>query len=202
KVEESEKFNVESVQIEGNTKTKSVVIIRELILGPGDVFDTVRMKISKNRLENTWFFDDVDINPQDTNIPGRRDMRVTVKEGRTGTFTFGAGYSTLERATIFAQIQQTNFDIFNRRSFYQGDGEKFSIKVSIGQLSNEAAISFEERYLCEKVLAFGFSIFREQSTYVSTYYQEIQEGGNINFRKRLFALIDGTVTYQYEIVDI
>src|ERR1019366_2708749 len=53
-----------------------------------------------------------------------------------------------------------------------------------------------------KVLAFGFSIFREQSTYVSTYYQEIQEGGNINFRKHLFALIDGTITYQYEVVDI
>lgn len=201
-VEESEKFNVESVQIEGNTKTKSVVIIRELILGPGDVFDTVRMKISKNRLENTRFFDDVDINPQDTNIPGRRDMRVTVKEGRTGTFTFGAGYSTLERATIFAQVQQTNFDLFNRRSFYQGDGEKFSIKVSIGELSNEAVISFEEPYLFEKVLAFGFSLFREQSDYVSTYYQELMEGGNIDFRKHLFALIDGTITYQYETVNI
>jgi outer membrane protein insertion porin family len=202
KVEESEKFNVESIQIEGNTKTKSVVIIRELILGPGDVFDTVRMKISKNRLENTRFFDDVDINPQDTNIPGRRDMRVTVKEGRTGTFTFGAGYSTLERATVFAQIQQTNFDLFNRRSFFQGDGEKFSIKVSIGQLSNEAVISFEEPYLFEKVLAFGFSIFREQSDYVSTYYQELMEGGNIDFRKHLFGLIDGTLTYQYETVNI
>jgi outer membrane protein insertion porin family len=202
KVEESEKFNVESIQIEGNTKTKSVVIIRELILGPGDVFDTVRMKISKNRLENTRFFDDVDINPQDTNIPGRRDMRVTVKEGRTGTFTFGAGYSTLERATVFAQIQQTNFDLFNRRSFFQGDGEKFSIKVSIGELSNEAVISFEEPYLFEKVLAFGFSIFREQSDYVSTYYQELMEGANVNFRKHLFGLIDGTITYQYETVNI
>ena len=57
KIDESEKFNVESIQIEGNTKTKSVVIIRELVLGPGDVFDTVRMKISKNRLENTRFFE-------------------------------------------------------------------------------------------------------------------------------------------------
>ncbi len=91
RIEESEKFYVESVEVEGNTKTKAVVIIRELSLGPGDVFDLVRMKISKNRLENTRFFDNVEITPQETNIPGRRDMRVTVKEGRTGTFTFGAG---------------------------------------------------------------------------------------------------------------
>jgi len=202
KIEESEKFNVESILIEGNTKTKSVVIIRELILGPGDTFDTVRMKISKNRLENTRFFDDVDITPQETNIPGRRDMRIAVKEGRTGTFTFGAGYSSLERATVFAQIQQTNFDLFNSRSLFQGDGEKFSIKVSIGQLSNEAVISFEEPYFLEKQLALGFSLFREQSDYVSTYYQEVQEGGYVYLRKHLFGLIDGTLTYQYEVVDI
>jgi outer membrane protein insertion porin family len=202
KVEESEKFSVESVQIEGNVKTKAVVIIRELVLGPGDVFDTVRMKISQNRLENTRFFDEVDITPQDTNIPGRKDMRVTVKEGRTGTFTFGAGYSSLERATVFAQIQQTNFDLFNRHSVYQGDGEKFSIKVSLGELSNEAVISFEEPYLFEKQLALGFSIFREQSDYVSTYYQELQEGGNVSLRKHLFGLFNGTLQYQYQVIDI
>ena len=202
KIDESEKFSVESIQIEGNVKTKSVVILRELVLGPGDVYDTVREKISKNRLENTRFFDDVDITPQDTNIPGRRDMRVTVKEGRTGTFTFGAGYSSLERATVFAQIQQTNFDLFNRRSLFQGDGEKFSIKVSIGELSNEAVISFEEPYLFEKQLALGFSIFREQSDYVSTYYQELQEGGNVDLRKHLFGLFNGTLTYQYETINI
>ena len=202
KIDESEKFNVESIQIEGNTKTKSVVIIRELVLGPGDVFDTVRMKISKNRLENTRFFDDVEIEPEDTNIPGRRDMRVTVKEGRTGTFTFGAGYSSLERATVFAQIQQTNFDLFNRRSLFQGDGEKFSIKVSIGELSNEAVISFEEPYLFQKTLGLGFSLFREQSSYVSTYYQELQEGGYVNLRKPILGLLQGILTYQYEIVNI
>jgi outer membrane protein insertion porin family len=201
-IEESDKFNVESIQIEGNTKTKSVVIIRELILGPGDVFDTVRMKISKNRLENTRFFDDVDITPQDTNIPGRRDMRITVKEGRTGTFTFGAGYSSLERATVFAQIQQTNFDLFNSRSLFQGDGEKFSIKVSIGELSNEAVISFEQPYFLEKQLALGFSLFREASDYVSTYYDEIQEGGYVYLRKHLLGLVNGTLTYQYMVVDI
>jgi outer membrane protein insertion porin family len=202
KIDESEKFNVESIQVEGNTKTKSVVIIREMVLGPGDVFDMVRMKISKNRLENTRFFDDVEIEPQDTNIPGRRDMRVTVKEGRTGTFTFGAGYSSLERATVFAQIQQSNFDMFNARSVFQGDGQKFSIKVSIGQLSNEAVISFEEPYLFEKTLALGFSLFREQSSYVSTYYQELQEGGFVNLRKPLFGLFQGILTYQYEVIDI
>ena len=100
------------------------------------------------------------------------------------------------------QIQQTNFDLFNRRSVFQGDGEKFSIKVSLGQLSNEAVLSFEEPYLFEKQLAFGFSLFREQSDYVSTYYQELSEGGNVDLRKHLFGLFNGTLTYQYETISI
>jgi len=37
-VTESEQFNVESIKIEGNTKTKTTVILRELTLGPGEVF--------------------------------------------------------------------------------------------------------------------------------------------------------------------
>ncbi|MGD0015490.1 MAG: outer membrane protein assembly factor BamA, partial [Bryobacteraceae bacterium] len=98
-VEESDKFYVESIKIEGNTKTKSIVIIRELVLSPGDVFDTVRMKASKLRLENTNFFEDVNLTPESTNIPGRRDLKISMKEARTGNLSFGAGYSSLERAT-------------------------------------------------------------------------------------------------------
>ena len=115
KIVESEKFNVESIVIEGNTKTKSTVILRELVLGPGDVFSTVLMKISQLRLENTRFFESTNVTPQETNIPGRRNMRIAVHEGRTGNLTFGAGFSSLERATLFAEVSQSNFDLFNRR---------------------------------------------------------------------------------------
>ena len=201
-VEESDKFNVESVVIEGNTKTKSTVILRELVLGPGDVFDTVRMKISKLRLENTRFFDDVSVTPQDTNIPDRRNMRVAVKEGRTGNLTFGAGYSSLERATVFAEVQQSNFDIFNRRSLFQGDGQKFDLKLSVGQLSNEAVLNFEEPWLFQKQLTLGFSIFRQSSDYNSTYYQEVDLGGTVYLRKHLFGLVEGTLSYTYQVVEI
>ena len=105
-------------------------------------------------------------------------MRVAVKEGRTGSLTFGAGYSSLERATVFAEISQSNFDLFNSRSLFQGDGQKFRIRLELGQLSNEAIISFEEPYLFQKPLALGFSFFRTSSDYDSTYYQEVDLGGH------------------------
>jgi outer membrane protein insertion porin family len=201
-VDEGDRYNVESVVIEGNTKTKSTVILRELVLGPGDVFDTVRMKISKLRLENTRFFDDVNVTPQTTNIPGRKNLRVAVKEGRTGALTFGAGYSSLERATIFAEISQSNFDLFNARSLFQGDGQKFRIRVQLGELSNEIIISFEEPWFLQKQLALGYSLFRTSSSYVSTYYNEVDLGATVYIRKHLFELIDAQLSYTYQVIEI
>ncbi len=201
-IQESEKYNVESIVIEGNQKTKSTVILRELSLGPGDVFSKVLMKISKLRLENTRFFEDVQVTDQETNIPGRRNMRIAVKEGRTGNLTFGAGFSSLERATLFAEVSQSNFDLFNRRSFFQGDGQKFRLRLQLGSLSSEAVLSFEEPWLFQKALTMGFSIFRSSSEYNSSYYTQIETGAEIYLRKRLFELVEGKVGYTYKVVDI
>jgi outer membrane protein insertion porin family len=195
-VVESEKFNVESIKIEGNTKTKSIVILRELTLGPGDVFNTVRMKISKLRLDNTRFFEDpVNMTDEQTNIPGRRDLKIAVKEGRTGNLSFGAGYSSLERATVFAEVSQSNFDLFNRRSFFQGDGQKFRLRLQLGSQSSEAVLSFEEPYLFQRALTLGFQLFRTSSDYSSSFYEEIRTGGEVYLRKNLFELVEGRLSY-------
>lgn len=201
-IAESEKFQVESINIEGNTKTKSIVILRELVLGPGDVFDSVRMKISKVRLENTRFFEDVNVTPESTNIPGRRNLRVAVKEARTGNLTFGAGFSSLERAVLFAEVTQSNFDLFNRKSFFQGDGQKFRLRLQLGSESSQVVLAFEEPWLFERKLAFGFQLARTTSDYNSAFYEEIRTFGQLYLRKRLFGLVEGTGTYSYEIVDI
>ena len=201
-ISEGEKFNVESIVVEGNTKTKSTVILRELVLGPGDVFSTVLMKISQLRLENTRFFESVNVNHQETNIPGRRNMRIAVREGRTGNLTFGAGFSSLERATLFAEVSQSNFDLFNRRSFFQGDGQKFRLRMQLGSLSSEVVLSFEEPWLFQRQLALGFSVFRTSSEYNSTFYSQIQTGFEVYLRKHLFELWNGRLSYTYEVFDI
>ncbi len=202
KIVESEKFQVESIVIEGNTKTKSTVILRELVLGPGDVFSTVLMKISQLRLENTRFFEDVNMSPQETNIPGRRNMRIAVREGRTGNLTFGAGFSSLERATLFAEVSQSNFDLFNRRSFFQGDGQKFRLRMQIGSLSSEIVMNFEEPWLFQRQLGLGFSVFRTSSEYNSTFYTQLETGFEVYLRKHLFELWNGRLSYTYQIVGI
>ncbi|MDR0902536.1 MAG: outer membrane protein assembly factor BamA [Opitutaceae bacterium] len=197
-ITESDQYFVESIQIEGNSKTKSLVIIRELTLGPGEVFDMVSMKRSKMRLDNTRFFEDTNLTPESTNIPGRRNLKLTVTEGRTGNLQFGAGFSSLEKAVVFAELTQSNFDLFNRKSFFQGGGQKFRIRLQVGSNSNEAIISFEEPWFLQKELALGFSVYRTSSNYDNSYFDEVRLGGQVYLRKRLFELFEGTLSYTYE----
>ncbi|MGB0370964.1 MAG: outer membrane protein assembly factor BamA [Opitutales bacterium] len=200
-INESEKFYVESINIEGNTKTKSRVILRELALAPGDVFDSVRMRNSEERLKNTRFFDErggVQLSPEVTNIPGRKDLRIALREGRTGNLSFGAGFSSLENAVFFAELTQGNFDLFNWRSGFQGDGQKFRLRLQVGSRSNEIVLAFEEPWLFEQRLALGFEVYRRESDFVSSLYSEVNMGFQVYLRKRLFELVEGRISYELE----
>lgn len=204
-VTEGDRFRVESIIIEGNTKTKSVVILREIALAPGMPFDLVRMKVSQQRLENTQWFEKVEATDEQTNIPERRNLKVTVEEGRTGNFTFGAGFSSIQRAVGFIEITQGNFDLFNFRSFFQGDGQKLRIRLEAGSRSSQMSIYFEEPYFLDNYfyqLAFGFQIFNQESDFLSTLYQETRVGFEIFFRKRLIELIEGRLSYSLENVTL
>jgi outer membrane protein insertion porin family len=201
-IRESGRYIVQSVNIEGNTKTKSIVVLREILLAPGDVFDSVRMETSRLRLENTRFFEDVDVRAVPTTIPNRKDLKISFTEGRTGNLTFGAGYSSLEGAVFYIELTQANFDLFNRRSFFQGDGQKFRLKTQVGSSSSELVLGFEEPFLFERELNFGFTIFRERSDYTSSYYDEIHQGFEIYLRKRLIELVTGRLAYGLQNVEI
>jgi outer membrane protein insertion porin family len=199
-ITEGEKVTLESIKIEGNDKTKSVVIIRELNLVPGMPFDSIRMKSSKLRLENTRFFEDVNLTPEETKVPGRRNLKVKVTEGKTGNLTFGAGYSTLEKAVFYTELTQGNFDITNRRSFFQGDGQKFRLRLQVGTVSNAINFGFEEPWVMQRPIAVGIELRRTSNSFTSSYYDIENLGGTVYARKRLFELVEGNLAYSYDII--
>src|SRR5438046_2809840 len=52
KIDEGQRSYVERISISGNTRTKDKVIRREVLIAPGDIFNTVRVETSKKRLED------------------------------------------------------------------------------------------------------------------------------------------------------
>lgn len=194
-IEEGQRHTVRSVEIQGNTKTRSTVIARELALGPGEVFDLARTRVSEARLRNTQFFEEVRVTPVPTPVPGQSDLRVTVKEGPTGQVSFGAGYSTVEGLVGFVEYAESNFDFANSEGWYRGDGQKFRVRLSVGSLTNSFEHSFEEPALWERDLAVGYSIERRYAGYASANYSVLSEGISVYARRRIFSNIEGRLGY-------
>jgi outer membrane protein insertion porin family len=103
---------------------------------------------------------------------------------------------------FFIELSQSNFDLFNRRSFFQGDGQKFRLKAQVGSQSSELVLAFEEPWLFEQELALGFQVYRTESDYTSSLYNELRAGFAVYLRSRLFELVEGRLSYRLENVDI
>jgi outer membrane protein insertion porin family len=199
---ESEKSYVEGIDIQGNTKTKSDVILRELSLAPGDVFDSERMKTSEDKLKSYPYFDEVDLSPEDTTIPGKRNLRVNVTEARTLSATFGAGYDPVEGPLAYIQFEESNFDLFNYRTNFRGGGQKALIRLSLGAQLSSIEIDYEYPWLFERRLDAGVSLFRTESSYYSTTYNEDDTGATFWVSKPVIEFITANLSYTVEDIEI
>ena len=194
-IEEGQRHTVRAIEIQGNTKTRSTAIARELALGPGEVFDLARARVSEARLRNTQFFQEVRVSPVPTPVPGQSDLRVSVREGPTGQLSFGAGFSTVEGLVGFVEYAEANFDYSNPEGWYRGDGQKFRVRLSVGSLTNSIEHSFEEPSLWERDVAVGYSIERRFAGFASADYAVLTEGVNLYARRRVFGNVEGRVGY-------
>ncbi len=200
-ISEGERSFVERVNIVGNTRTKDKVIRREVLVTPGDVFNTVRVDVSKQRLENLGYFEKVDTFPEQTGIPSRRNLLVQVEEKRTGSLQFGAGYSTIDSVIGFVEFSQGNFDLLNWPTF-TGAGEKFRARAQFGSQRQDYEISLTEPYFLGYRLSLGGDIFYHGASYLSSVYDQRDYGFSITTRLPLTTFSYGSLTYRLENVEI
>src|SRR5947209_12681232 len=201
KIEEGDRSFVNRINIEGNTRTKDKVIRREVLVAPGDVFNTVRVDITKKRLENLGYFAKVETYPEETDIPGRKDLTILVQEKRTGSLSFGGGFSTVDKLVGFAELTQGNFDLFNWPSF-TGGGQKFRLRVQYGTQRKDLIMTLTEPYFLDRRLALTGQLFYTEANYLSNEYNQRNYGFMIEMRKPLNAYTYGTLGYTLQDVDI
>ncbi|HYA30626.1 MAG TPA: outer membrane protein assembly factor BamA, partial [Acidobacteriota bacterium] len=82
------------VLVQGNTKTRDNVVRRELLASEQELYSGNKVNQSRNALQRTGYFEDVQISTKKTDQPDTVDLLVDVKEGPTGTFQVGGGYSS------------------------------------------------------------------------------------------------------------
>jgi outer membrane protein insertion porin family len=201
KIEEGVRSFVNRINIQGNTRTKDKVLRREVLVSPGDVFNTVRVDLTKKRLENLGYFAKVETYPDDTDIPGRKDLTILVQEKRTGSLSFGGGFSTVDKLVGFAELTQGNFDLFNWPSF-TGGGQKFRLRVQYGTQRKDFILTITEPYFLDRRLALTGQAFFNEANYLSADYDQRNYGFMMDLRKPINAYMYGTLGYTIQDVDI
>ena len=201
KIEEGDRSFVQRINISGNTRTKDKVIRREVLVAPGDVFNTVRVDVTKKRLENLGYFSKVETYPEDTDIPGRKDLTILVQEKRTGSLSFGGGFSTIDQLVGFVELTQGNFDLFNWPAF-TGAGQKFRLRLQYGTQRKDFILSLTEPYFLDRRLALSGQLFYTEANYLSAEYNQRNYGFTIELRKPLNAYMYATLGYRLQDVDI
>src|SRR6184192_2864292 len=200
-IEEGTRSFVNRVNIEGNTRTKDKVIRREVLVAPGDVFNTVRVDLTKKRLENLGYFAKVETYPEETDIPGRKDLTILVQEKRTGSLSFGGGFSTVDQLVGFAELTQGNFDLFNWPSF-TGGGQKFRLRIQYGTQRKDFLLNLVEPYFLDRRLALNGQVFYTEANYLSAEYNQRNYGLATELRKPINAYTSATLGYQLQEIDI
>ena len=203
---EGRQYKLRKISVSGNTLTKTKVILRELALIPGENFSSTAIRSSQNRLLNTRFFDYAILVPATTDVPGYRDLNITVKEARTGNINVGATADSVQSFVGFVELSESNFDLGGLlkpgRKHIKGSGQKLRLRFSSGADVTSFNLYFEEPWLFDKRLAVGFSYRIEDSSYESSAYQRSSQTYRPFIRKRLIGLLEGTFSYTYDVEKI
>ncbi|MDR3238019.1 MAG: outer membrane protein assembly factor BamA [Spirochaetia bacterium] len=150
-VDEGSQAYIESVIIRGNKKTFDKVIRREIICKEGELFDSRKVQLSRERVYNLGFFKEVNIDARPGSRDGLMNLIFEVQEQPSATISVGGGYGTTSGFSIFADVTERNF---------RGRGQTLGLKVEYGPLRSSVAISFVEPWLLDDYpLAFNSSIF-------------------------------------------
>ncbi len=178
-VSEGAPANVRNIDITGNTITKDEVVRRELAIAPGDLADAGKIRVSKSRLLNLGYFENVDILPATTGESGTKDLKIELKEKATGQLSLGAGFSSEDNAIAFVEFSETNFDLWRLLNMEwppKGDGQKLRARVQVGSKVSNISLSHTEPWFLDRRLELMTDFFLRHR-YESEYDQRNIGGG-------------------------
>ncbi|MFZ5774729.1 MAG: outer membrane protein assembly factor BamA [Thermodesulfobacteriota bacterium] len=143
-------IHINRITIKGNTRTRDKVIRREMQVKEGDILDASAVRKSSEKLQRLDFFEEVNITPEPTTEENVMDVVVDVKEKATGTFSVGAGYSSVDDLIFMGEISEHNF---------LGKGQRVALQANVSGRSNRYNFSFTEPRLNDTKLLFGYDIY-------------------------------------------
>lgn len=141
------------IEITGNTKTRDKVIRRELKIGEQEQFSATQLRKSRDALRRLGFFSDVNLTTRKATAPDQINVLVDVKEGSTGSFSAGAGYSSGDQFLFNVRVSENN--LFGR-------GQRIVFNADFGSVRRNIYIAFTEPFVLDTPLLGTATIYNTE----------------------------------------
>lgn len=207
-IHEGKPFHMGRVIVKGNDKSQQKIVLREMRVTPGQLYNSAALNDAQDRLKALPYFSSVTVTPIGDD-PAVRDVLVEVKENKTAMFTIGAGINSNGGIVGDLTYEQQNFDIanppdswkdiFSDQSF-SGAGQNLRINLEPGTIQSNASIRIADPYLFDQ----PYSGFNE--LYLHDWeredYDERHMGDAVGIGKRFDYTHSLLLTLRGEDVDI
>jgi len=167
-ITQGELVYINRITIKGNSRTRDNVIRRELKVAEGGVFNSKALRQSTQALQRLMYFEEVNITPEPSLDPDRMNIIIEVKEKSTGTFSIGAGYSSVDNLILMGTISENNF---------LGRGDTLSLSGNVSGSSSRYNLGYTNPHLNDSALSWGLDLFNTNREYDD--YTKDSKGGGI-----------------------
>ena len=178
-----------NIIINTDGKTKEYIIRRELSIEEGQVFNIDQVWKDLRKIYNLGFFEEV--KPDYKAVEGDRqavDLVINLKEGKTGTFSIGGGYSSSSGLTGLIDLEKDN--LFGR-------GQSVKLNWEFGGSTNTYEVGFYQPWAFGTENSLNFNLYntvREDSN-----DNDVKEkGGSITIGRTVAEDTKAYLKFNYE----
>ncbi len=160
------------VLVTGNSKTRDSVVRRELLANEQELYSGNKVTQSRNALQRTGYFEDTQITTKKTDQADTLDLLVDVKEGPTGSFQIGGGYSSGDGFLANVNISEKNI---------AGRGQGMSGNFSIGSRRQDFILSANDPYFYDTKNSVGLEAYNTRRLFTDFNERKIGFGVNTSY---------------------
>ena len=191
-ITEGSAIRVGTIEVRGNTKTYDKIILRNILLRPGDEFKRNLLVLSQEQIYNLGYFEDVRVLPRpDEKDPNILNIIIEVDEKLTGSINLGGSYSEYSGFSMFLKYEEQNI---------LGRGYKGSIQFEIGKKVETYQLGFTNPNLFDSPTYVSTNLYKKDQDY--TDYTILRNGGSLTVGRKLNIFTSGYLSYSLESVEV
>ena len=166
-IQESERYNVERINIYGNNITREDVIRNNMYIDEGDIFNEILTKKSENNLKALNIFKTAKIDVIKGSSDKSKIIEIEIEEKATGEVMAGAGFGTSGAAIQFG-VKENN---------YLGRGVKFNSDLSLSEDSIKGSIGVTNPNFNNSDKSVSFSLESSETDKLNTFGYKTNKSG-------------------------